>query len=238
MKWGFLDYQKSSLGNTVGSWAAQRCHTRGGLQSQCNFTGCGHGVESDEIESRIVWCQRSRRWFPLQAQDCLIKCNGICKCAQSVADCQKKRGIKTFEFEKHPSSRTTLSQITTESWREVQYWIFVDAERYTEHFKMWISAELNYSFCSRAWATWWMFIHSSLTLKHNSAACWIRYKLHIILFSVDTLWMRQQIWKSYCMLWNQVKKLNRVFARELQIADSHLYDIMLPISALLLGSFL
>ncbi len=172
MKWGFLDYQQSSLENTVGSWAAHRCHTRGGLQSQCNFTGCGHGVESDEIESRIVWCRRSRRWFLLQVQDCLIKCNGICKCAQSVADCQKKRGIKTFVFEKRPSSRTTLSQIrcNTEC---------VDAER---HFKMWISAELNYSFCSRAWATWWMFIHSSLTLKHHSAACWIRYKRHIILY--------------------------------------------------------
>ncbi len=115
---------------------------------------------------------------------------------------------------------------------KVQYWICVDAER---HFKMWISAELNYSFCSRAWATWWMFIHSSLTLKNHSAACWIRYKLHIILFSVDTLWIRQQIWKSYCMLWNQVKKILRVFARALQIADSHLYDILLPILLFCLG---
>lgn len=101
MKWGLIDYrdyQQCNLGNAVGSWAAHRCHTIGGLQSQCNFTGCVHGVESDKIKSRNVWCQRSRRWFPSQVQDCLIKCNGICKCAhwawQTVKRNEKSKHLR------------------------------------------------------------------------------------------------------------------------------------------------
>lgn len=117
-------------------------------------------------------------------------------CTLCVADYQKTPEIKTFVFEKRISSRTwnISSQITIEIWREVQLWISGNVAKFTEHFKMGISAELNYSFCSQAWTTWWMFIHSSLTVKHHPAVCWIHYVLHIIfsifcviLFSYNTV---------------------------------------------------
>lgn len=131
----------------------------------------------------------------------------ICKCARGAWQNVKRTQKSKHLFENAPLPEQHFSPITTESCREVQLWISGNVAKFTEHFKMWISAELNYSFCSQAWTMWWMFIHSSLTVKHHPAVCWIHYILHIIslffltslytrIWDTITLWMRQWEYKK------------------------------------------